>query len=83
MLAVLHDLNMAARYADRVAIFEDGRMTALGPARPTLDPERLSAVFATPIVRLEAAGAMAFLSPGGNTSTSDINTPDSTPVIVP
>jgi iron complex transport system ATP-binding protein len=59
---------MAARYADRVAIIEDGRMTALGPTRQTLDPDRLSAVFATPIVRFEAAGAMAFLSPGGNIS---------------
>ncbi|MDP2372487.1 heme ABC transporter ATP-binding protein [Reyranella sp.] len=66
VLAVLHDLNMAARYADRVAIIENGRLTALGPTRPTLDPERLSVIFATPIVRLEAAGAVAFLSPGGN-----------------
>jgi iron complex transport system ATP-binding protein len=66
VLAVLHDLNMAARYADRVAIIENGRLTALGPARSILDPDRLSAVFATPIVRLEVAGAMAFLSPGGN-----------------
>ncbi|MDI1288005.1 MAG: heme ABC transporter ATP-binding protein [Reyranella sp.] len=66
VLAVLHDLNMAARYADRVAIIEAGHLTALGPTRKTLDPDRLSAVFATPIVRLEAAGAMAFLSPGGN-----------------
>lgn len=65
VLAVLHDLNMAARYADRVAIIESGRLTALSATRQTLDPERLSAVFATPIVRLEADGTMAFLSPGG------------------
>jgi iron complex transport system ATP-binding protein len=63
-LAVLHDLNMAARYADRVAIVEKGRLTALGPAGPTLDPEFLSTVFATPIVRLQTEGATAFLSPG-------------------
>ena len=60
VLAVLHDLNMA----DRVGIVEDGRVTNLGPTRQTLDPERLSAVFATPIVRIEAAGGTAFLSPG-------------------
>ena len=35
VLAVLHDLNMAARYADRVAIMEQGRVTALG--RPIAD----------------------------------------------
>jgi len=54
VLAVLHDLNMAARYADRVAIVEKGRLTALGPTETTLDPALLSAVFATPIVRVEA-----------------------------
>jgi len=64
VLAVLHDLNMAARYADRVAIVEKGRLTALGPTGTTLDPALLSAVFATPIVRVEAAGIPAFLSPG-------------------
>jgi iron complex transport system ATP-binding protein len=64
VLAVLHDLNMAARYADRVAIMELGRITALGSTVATLDPARLSAVFATPIVRIEAAGASAFLSLG-------------------
>ena len=64
VLAVLHDLNMAARYADRVAIMEQGRVTALGPTDSTLDPARLSAVFATPIVRVQADGMSAFLSPG-------------------
>jgi len=64
VLAVLHDLNMAARYADRVAIIENGRLTAIGPTRETLDPDRLSTVFETPIVRVEAAGGTAFLSPG-------------------
>ena len=64
VLAVLHDLNMAARYADRVAIMEQGRITALGQTDATLDPARLSAVFATPIVRVEADGTPAFLSLG-------------------
>ena len=63
-LAVLHDLNMAARYADRVAIIEQGRLTALGRTDATLDPARLSAVFATPITRIEANGKTAFLSLG-------------------
>ena len=67
VLAVLHDLNMAARYADRVAIVERGRLTALGPVGPTLEPRRLSAVFETPIMRVEAAAGYAFLSPGEGT----------------
>ncbi len=64
VLAVLHDLNMAARYADRVAIVEDGRLTALGPAEAILDPARLSRVFSTPIVRLRGAEGVAFVSTG-------------------
>ena len=61
---MLHDLNMAARYADRVAIMEQGRVTALGPAEATLDPVHLSQVFATPIVRVQANGVAAFISAG-------------------
>lgn len=64
VLAVLHDINMAARYADRVAILENGRMTAIGASEVMLTPERLSAVFATPIVKISGGGETAFLSPG-------------------
>jgi iron complex transport system ATP-binding protein len=64
VLAVLHDLNMASRYADRVAIMERGRLKALGLAATTLDPELLSAIFATPIVRFATTGPAVFLSPG-------------------
>jgi len=64
VLAVLHDLNMAARYADRVAIVENGRLIALGPTAATLDPDRLSAVFATRIVRVQSGDMSAFVSPG-------------------
>lgn len=64
VLAVLHDLNMAARYADRVAIFEKGALTALGPAATVLDAERLSRVFSTPIVKLQGPHCAAFVSAG-------------------
>ena len=64
VLSVLHDLTMAARYADRVAIMQAGRLTALGPAGATLDPALLSQVFSTPILRLHAGTTMAFVSPG-------------------
>ena len=64
VVAVLHDLNMAARYADRVGIVDNGRLTAFGPADETLEPKRLSAVFATPIVRMQAGNHTAFLSSG-------------------
>ena len=65
VLAVLHDLNMAARYADRVAIIEERPPDGAGtdPARPSI-PERLSAVFATPIVRLQAGWGNGLPQPG-------------------
>ena len=50
--------------APTIGIVENGRLTDLGLARSTLDPVRLSQVFATPIVRIEAAGGTAYLSPG-------------------
>jgi iron complex transport system ATP-binding protein len=64
VLAVLHDLTMAARYADRVAILENGRLAALGPVDSVLEPTALSRIFATPILRLQAGAATAFVSPG-------------------
>ncbi len=67
VLAVLHDLTMAARYADRVAILENGRLSALGPTEATLEPARLSQVFATPIVKLQEGTTTAFVSPGDPT----------------
>lgn len=66
VLAVLHDLNMASRYADRIGILERGELKAVGPTSATLDPDLLSAVFATPIVRLTTDGRAVFVSPGQN-----------------
>ncbi|MBN9091177.1 MAG: heme ABC transporter ATP-binding protein [Reyranella sp.] len=64
VLAVLHDLTMAARYADRVAILESGELAAIGPVDRVLEPEILSRIFATPILRLQAGATTAFVSPG-------------------
>ena len=65
VLAVLHDLNMAATYADRVGIVENGRLTALGPTDEVLLPERLSQTFATPIIRISTPQGTAFVAPRG------------------
>lgn len=67
VLAVLHDLTMTARYADRVAILEAGRLIALGPTETTLDPGLLSRVFTTPILRLQAGATIALVSAGETT----------------
>jgi iron complex transport system ATP-binding protein len=50
VLAVLHDLNLAAAYADRVALLAAGRLEAVGPPWEVLNAAILSAVFDHPIV---------------------------------
>src|SRR5215207_2624764 len=49
VLAVLHDLNLAARYADRVAVLRSGHLVGIGTPWEVLTAERLSDVFAHPI----------------------------------
>jgi iron complex transport system ATP-binding protein len=46
VLAVVHDLALAARFADRVLVMERGRLVADGAPRDVLTPERIAAVFA-------------------------------------
>ena len=45
VVAVLHDLALAARHADRAVVVEDGRIVADGPPRAVLTPDRLAATF--------------------------------------
>lgn len=45
IIAVLHDLNLAARYADRVLMLKDGRSQVSGDVWNTFQPEKLRNVF--------------------------------------
>ena len=45
VVAVLHDLNLAARYADNILLLDGGRMRAHGCPTGVLAPETISAVF--------------------------------------
>lgn len=45
VLAVLHDLNLAAAYADRVAVVAGGRLRACGPPTSVLTSELLTEVY--------------------------------------
>jgi iron complex transport system ATP-binding protein len=49
VLAVLHDLGLAAAYADRVVLLRDGHVVADGPPRDVLTGELLSDVYAHPV----------------------------------
>ena len=53
VLAILHDLNLAAQHADRVALLRLGRIEEFGPAFEILQPEILTRIFECPVVALE------------------------------
>jgi len=45
VLVVLHDLNLAATFADRLALLVDGALVALGDPKEVLRRERLTAIY--------------------------------------
>ena len=45
IVAVLHDLNLACRYADNLVAMKDGRIVAEGAPREIVDPELVAEVF--------------------------------------
>jgi iron complex transport system ATP-binding protein len=49
VLAVLHDLNLAAAFADRVLLIAEGRAVAEGLPQAVLEARRLSHVYGAPI----------------------------------
>jgi iron complex transport system ATP-binding protein len=49
VLAILHDLNLAACYAERILLLSEGRVAACGPAAEILDARTLEAVFKLPL----------------------------------
>jgi iron complex transport system ATP-binding protein len=49
VLIALHDLNLAARYADRVVLLVDGRIEAEGPPKEVLDSDRVTQAYQIPI----------------------------------
>ena len=49
VVAVLHDLNLAAAHADRMAVLDAGRLAAVGPPAEVLSDQLLSAVYGHPV----------------------------------
>jgi iron complex transport system ATP-binding protein len=45
IVTVLHDVNLAARYSDRLAMLQQGHIWAIGPPSEVLTPANLVAVF--------------------------------------
>ncbi|MCX5014198.1 heme ABC transporter ATP-binding protein [Streptomyces sp. NBC_00555] len=49
VVVVLHDLGLAAAYADRAAVLHDGRMAAAGPPAEVFEDALLSRVYRQPV----------------------------------
>ncbi|GHB25886.1 hemin import ATP-binding protein HmuV [Streptomyces xanthochromogenes] len=49
VVVVLHDLGLAAAYADRIAVLHEGRLAAEGPPREVLTEELIGRVYRQPV----------------------------------
>jgi iron complex transport system ATP-binding protein len=68
VLIALHDLNLAAHYADRVALLADGELRALGAPAETLTTTHLSAAYGLPVqVLAHPLHGVPLIVPDGHT----------------
>jgi len=63
VLAVLHDLTLAAAMADRLALMQAGRIVAAGPPTEVLTPARLAAVYGFPVAVAPLPGGPLCVAP--------------------
>lgn len=62
VVVVLHDLNLAAAFADRIALMAEGRIVAEGAPGEVLTETGLSALYGTPL-RVDRAGGVLRVTP--------------------
>lgn len=70
VVMVLHDLNLAARYADHLVAMRDGRIVAAGDPAEVITEERLAEVFglAARVIEDPVAGCPLVVPIGGRSS---------------
>lgn len=63
VIVVLHDLNLAAAYADRISLLQAGRLVTTGSPAEVLTAERVSEVYRHPVevIRHPTTGALIVL----------------------
>ena len=55
VVVVLHDLNLAAAYCDRLVLLDDGRVVASGVPSEVLTPEHLRPVYQVDVRRIDVS----------------------------
>lgn len=71
ILIVLHDLQIASRYADRVICLKDGLLTKSGPAAENLTSAVLSSLYDTPL-QVNWLDGQAVIVPGPQSEETDL-----------
>jgi len=56
VFTILHDINLAAQFADEIHVLNKGRLVASGPPSDALSEATLQSVFGVPIKKLNAEG---------------------------
>lgn len=62
-VCVLHDINAAARFSDKIAMLRGGHLIALGLPKDTLSTEQIGVVFDVDVAILEDNEGFRFISP--------------------
>ncbi len=70
VLVVLHDVNLAARYADDVWLLDGGALVAAGAWAEVMRPERLASVYGVGFKLMQAPGPPGAPEPGGGTDSN-------------
>lgn len=65
VLVVLHDLDLAARYADDAWVLAGGTLSDTGPADRVLNPAALSVAYGLALDAVETPGGRVFFPTGG------------------
>jgi iron complex transport system ATP-binding protein len=62
---VLHDLSLAAQFADRLVLLAGGRLQADGPPAEVLDPELIGQLYGVAVERLSDSAGNPVIRPLG------------------
>ena len=62
VLLIVHDLSLAAQFADTVTLMDKGKIVQTGTVNEVMQPEMLSSVFQTQINKTEALGQTLFFT---------------------
>jgi iron complex transport system ATP-binding protein len=62
VVAAMHDLTTAARFADRLVLIDAGKIVASGPVEAVLDADLLSRVYGTPLTVRRIDGELVVLA---------------------